>query len=163
MRVIKAPERWSCADNERSLFLSGSIEMGQAELWQDSVIESLEDLGNIVVLNPRRDDWDSTWEQNKRSPKFREQVEWELNSLERASYAVVYFASNTRSSISLFEFGLLLHLYKVSVVYCPKDFWRKGNIDIVCELYGISITENKGQFLNLIHDCMSTVQLNLGR
>jgi len=23
------------------------------------------------------------------------------------------------------------------IVCCPEDFWRKGNVDIVCERYGV--------------------------
>jgi hypothetical protein len=35
----------------------------------------------ILVLNPRREDWDSSWIQSIDNPQFREQVEWEIYAL----------------------------------------------------------------------------------
>ena len=35
----------------------------------------------------RRDDWDGTWAQESSHPRFREQVEWELDGLERRRVA----------------------------------------------------------------------------
>lgn len=48
----------------------------------------------------------------------------------------MFFANNTKSPISLLELGLFAHSGKMKVVV-EKGFWRKGNIDIVCERYGI--------------------------
>lgn len=120
---------------ERSLFLAGSIEMGDAQDWQDVVARELEDVIGII-LNPRRDEWDSSWEQSIDNPKFREQVEWELTMMEKATYIAMYFDPNTKSAISLLELGVHAHSKKL-IVACPDGFWRKGNVDIVCQRYGI--------------------------
>lgn len=64
-----------------NIFLGGSIEMGNAIEWQKDVVDALSDLP-VQLLNPRRDDWDSSWEQTIDNPEFKKQVEWELNSLE---------------------------------------------------------------------------------
>lgn len=82
MQVVKAPDKFEL-DWTPSVFLAGSIEMGKAVDWQTRVTKALEDL-DCVVLNPRRDDWDSSWEQKKENAQFRQQVEWELAALEHA-------------------------------------------------------------------------------
>ncbi len=117
------------------IFLAGSIEMGVAEDWQTRVAEMLVD-EDVLLLNPRRDAWDSTWKQTKENPDFKEQVEWELNSLAAADYIIMYFDPATKSPISLLETGLFAHDGKLLIV-CPSGFWRKGNVDIVSEKYNI--------------------------
>ena len=80
----------------RSVFLAGSIEMGQAEDWQSMMERALDDL-DVLILNPRRDAWDSTWAQSLANVEFREQVEWELAAQERAALIAMYFAPSTRA------------------------------------------------------------------
>lgn len=123
------------ASHDLKIFLAGSIEMGVAENWQNRIIGELKDISGIL-LNPRRNDWDSSWEQTKDNLQFKQQVEWELNSLEVSDTIIMYFDPNAKSPISLLEFGLYAQSGKLLVV-CPEGFWRKGNVDIVCEKYGI--------------------------
>lgn len=130
--VIKAPGRIPL--DAATLFLGGSIEMGRAEDWQAILSERLADLG-IVILNPRRDDWDSSWEQSIDNPQFREQVEWELAAQEYADLRVYYFSPGTQSPITLLELGLFRE--QECIVCCPDGFWRQGNVRIVCERYAI--------------------------
>jgi hypothetical protein len=118
-----------------SVFLAGSIELGNAGNWQTFVEEKLSGI-DMMILNPRRDDWDSSWLQSKTNPKFREQVEWELAAMEQANIIAMYFEPNTKSPVSLLELGLFARSGKM-VVCCPEGFWRKGNVDIVCEKYGV--------------------------
>jgi len=63
-------------------------------------------------------------------------VSWELNALEKADSIIMYFAANTMSPISLLEFGLYAQSKKMKVIV-EEGFWRKGNIDIVCERYAV--------------------------
>ncbi|MDA0266122.1 MAG: nucleoside 2-deoxyribosyltransferase domain-containing protein [Cyanobacteria bacterium] len=123
-----------------TVFLAGSIEMGRAEDWQAAVSRSLQS-EDIVILNPRRDDWDPTWAQHMDNPPFREQVEWELAAQERATLIVMYFAPSTQSPISLLELGLFARSQKL-VVCCPEGFWRKGNVDIVCDRYNVPMVDD---------------------
>lgn len=116
------------------VFLAGSIEMGVAENWQEMVAKRLAN-EPVLLLNPRRLDWDSSWEQRKENPDFRQQVEWELNALSQSDHIILYLDPNTKSPISLLEMGLYAQSGKLFVV-CPEGFWRKGNVDIVCEKYG---------------------------
>lgn len=117
------------------IFLAGSIEMGRAEPWQDRAAAALED--KFLVLNPRRPDWNSNWKQGKNEPQFREQVEWELTGQEVADFILMYFDKDTQSPIALMELGLFALEEGKMVVVCPEGFWRKGNVDIVCERYGV--------------------------
>lgn len=134
MRVIKAPQPIGDATN--LIFLAGSIEMGAAVNWQEQVTTALEGK-DITILNPRRDDWDSSWVQSINNDQFREQVEWELDALSKADGIIMYFDPNTKSPISLLELGLHAR-HPGLVVCCPEGFWRKGNVDVVCKKYDIA-------------------------
>jgi hypothetical protein len=144
-RVIMAPGRLTLAPGERSIFLAGSIEMGRAEPWQSGVAHALRDL-DVVILNPRRDDWDASWKQTIDDPQFRAQVEWELSAQELATLILMYFAPTTKSPITLLELGLFAGSSKL-VVCCPDGYWRKGNVDIVCARYGAETVKDLGALI----------------
>ncbi len=104
-QILKPPAVLRRDESLPSIFLAGSIEMGQAEDWQTSLENSLQDQ-NCVILNPRREEWDASWEQSINNPPFREQVEWELDAQERAGFIAMYFAPDTRAPITLLDLGL---------------------------------------------------------
>jgi hypothetical protein len=137
MIVFKPPAPFELTAGATSVFLAGSIEMGVAEDWQSEVAARLADL-DVVILNPRRDEWDATWRQSRDDPRFRGQVEWELGGLERATVVALWFAPATRAPVSLLELGLTARSGKL-VVGCPDGFWRKGNVEVVCERHGIPL------------------------
>ena len=146
--VIKPPKL--LPDNMRcigkKIFLAGSIEMGSAIDWQTKVTNALSNK-NAIFLNPRRDDWDSTWHQD--SPKFKEQVNWELDAQTDADIIVMYYDPNTKSPITLLELGLFVDKKPKGkfIVCCPEGFWRKGNVDIVCERYGAVMTSDLDELI----------------
>ena len=109
--------------------------MGNAEDWQHTVETRLSD-EDVILLNPRRDDWNKEWKPVSTDTHFRNQVEWELNALEKADIIIMFLAPGSQSPVSLLELGLYARTHKLMVV-CPEGFWRKGNVDIVCEKYGI--------------------------
>jgi len=152
MNEIKAPHAFK-HEARPWIFLAGSIEMGTAEDWQSALVRSLD--GNSgTILKPRRDDWDSTWVQSIDNSQFRQQVEWELEAQELADCIACYFSPGTKSPITLMELGLFAHKSSTMVVCCPEGFWRKGNVDIVCERYVIQqakgLEELKSMILNSI-------------
>lgn len=128
---VQAPHKYD-GMKRPLVFLAGSIEMGAAEEWQRKIIDLLP--RDCTILNPRRDDWDSSWEQKATHQKFREQVTWELRGLDNADIVLLYIDPNTKAPISLLELGA--HRNNI-VVCCPEGFWRKGNVDIFCQYYGI--------------------------
>ncbi len=123
-----------------SVFLAGSIEMGAAEDWQVKLQNELI-LLPITIYNPRRDEWDSSWEQRETNSQFSHQVNWEMNKLEKSDIIFMYFSPETKSPISLLELGLHANDHKL-IVCCPDGFWRKGNVEIVCSRYRIPLFRN---------------------
>lgn len=132
----------------KSIFLAGSINQGESEDWQKKIIDAVQD-SNRIIFNPRREKWDPSWEQSIDNPQFKEQVEWELNALENSDMIIMYFEPGSISPISLLEFGLFARSGKM-VVYCPNGFFRKGNVDVVCEKYRIPQVEKFEELITLI-------------
>jgi hypothetical protein len=141
MKLYKAPQETPPLEiGETSIFLAGSIDMGSAENWQDRMEKDLVDFDNLVIYNPRRDDWDSSWVQDPtEGTQFHEQVTWELDHIESANLVVVYFADGSKSPITLLEFGLLARMDKYVIVYCTPEFYRYGNVKMVADRYGIPV------------------------
>lgn len=129
MQVVKAPQPYNI-NYHIIVFLAGSIEMGKAELWQDLVADQLQAYDG-VLLNPRRDDWDSSWKQTIDNPQFNEQVNWELDGLDRADIVFMHFDTDTMSPITLLELGYLANTKPV-IISCGKRFWKRGNIEVLC-------------------------------
>jgi Nucleoside 2-deoxyribosyltransferase like len=124
------------------VFLAGTIDMGNSEDWQANLYEDLKHLPNTIFLNPRRDGWDPSWEHDPNpGSKFYEQVDWELTHLEISDIIFFNFLPGSSSPITLLELGLHSNLYQ-SIVCCPKDYHRYGNVKIVCDRYNIPFFEN---------------------
>ncbi len=152
MNIIKPPQKINESGRVK-IFLAGSIEMGQAEDWQGVFAKGLGDL-DVDVYNPRRDNWDSSWEQSIDNKEFRGQVEWELFGLETSDIIVMYLDPSTKSPISLLELGLFAKSGKLAVC-CPEGFWRKGNVEVVCQRYNIPLFE---RLENLIEYAKGKIQ-----
>jgi len=120
---------------DRAVFLAGSIDLGKSVDWQAELNLFLADCPGIL-LNPRRTQWDSTWLPEASFPPFREQVQWELDAMEAAGLIAFYFAPQSQAPVTLLELGLAAR-GKKAVVCCPPGYWRKGNVDVVCEHYKI--------------------------
>ena len=149
MKHIKSPDRY---DNDNifigDVFLAGSIEMGTAEPWQERLVNEFKDT-DIRFLNPRRDDWDSSWVQEESNPQFAQQVNWELDALDYSDLIGFYFDPNTKSPITLMELGLYAASGKV-IVCCPDGFWRKGNVEIVCQRHNVTLVNSFDELVNAV-------------
>lgn len=141
MAIYRSPDNIALRDRKRkSIFLAGSIEMGVAEDWQTPLEKTFNDNG-YDVFNPRRLDWDFTWEQKFNNPPFFQQVTWELTALEQSDYIIMYFDPKTNSIISMMELGAHKDSGKIYVV-CPDGYCRKGNVEIFCWYYNIPFYNN---------------------
>ena len=129
------------------LFLAGSIEQGAAPNWQLEATRHYQTRfqnEDLVVVNPRRENWDSSLEQKFENREFNWQVSFELDHLEKADAVVMWLHPGTLSPISLFEFGLLAGWTSMGglnklVIGCPDGFWRKGNVEVVTNRYRIQL------------------------
>lgn len=88
--------------NRPSVILYGAIQATSGKDWQTSLSTLLSDLP-VAILNPRRDDWDSSWVEDITFPKFKEQVQWEMDYAQVADVIVFYFAPGTSTPITLLE------------------------------------------------------------
>lgn len=142
MKVIYPPipnNDWSAY----FVFLAGSIEMGKASDWQQWLIDSLSDLpDDLILMNPRRKDWNSSWEQTKDNVNFNNQVNWELDHIISGNLAAFYFDPATKAPITLMELGYTAGIGDNElVVCCPKGYWRRGNIEVFCEKQDIVLLD----------------------
>lgn len=157
-QIVKAPGKYN-AEGKFVMFLAGTIDMGRGENWQKQVGDYFQKFGDwLLILDPRRDDWDDSWEQDIENPEFKQQVSWELSSQEAADLIMFVFATNKENAekaeapITLMELGLFAD--KECVVCCPEGYYRKGNVDVVCERYGIPVYED---FQQMLADVASTI------
>lgn len=146
-KIITPPtpiEQYKFDSDYARIFLAGSIEMDKADNWQNWLGEKLIQKPNRLILNPRRPDWDSTWKQSKDDANFSQQVNWELDGLSMADLVVFYFDPKTIAPISLFETGFCVGGFQRTrmIICCPEGYFRKGNIDVVCERFCIPQLSN---------------------
>lgn len=133
-----SPESYK--NDKITIFLGGTIDMGASVDWQSEIVKSFDEYENIQFLNPRRQNWDSSWVQSIHNENFVEQVEWELDGLDGADYIVFCFMPGSQSPITLLELGLYIH--KPVLIYCPDSFYRKGNVDIVARRHKKPVFED---------------------
>lgn len=151
--LVTSPTPLPLDNNLPRLFLGGSIDMGGAPDWQAAMTRALGDM-DVVILNPRRPDWNTAWKPEASEPEFRRQVEWELAALEASDVIVMYFAPGTQSPISLLEMGLHARTGKL-IVLAPAGFWRKGNVDITAEAYGVHQVQNMDELTAAVRQALS--------
>lgn len=146
-----------------SVFIAGTIEMGSGENWQPKAIKELS--GKVgAIYNPRREDWDSSWKQSISDPKFSEQVNWELDHIERADIVYFYFDPKSKSPITLLELGQVSGVGEKragappAVICCPPGFWRRGNIEIVCARENIPLYVDFDESLGAVLTILRTLE-----
>lgn len=149
MRVHKPP---APLPSNPVLIMAGSIDQGGAFDWQAKLAIALDDVDGDALI-PRRDAWDATWRQRIDEPRFREQVEWELDGLAHARVVAMYFAPSSQAPITLLELGLVAaRAPSKLVVCCPDGYWRKGNVEIVCARFGATITHEWDAFVTTLRE-----------
>jgi len=153
MLYVQSPNSIEVDTHAMRLFLAGSIEFGMAEDWQTSIVDRLRDL-DIVVFNPRRATWNPGTSLESDPEEIRRQINWELDAIEGSDLIAFYFAPGTKSPISLLELGLIAR-QKPAIVCCPYGFWRKTNVDVLCERYGIRQVDSLEDLVKVIKQRVS--------
>lgn len=149
-RVFKPPQRrpsrsdvtYSSVRGYKRIFLAGTIDMGASVDWQEYATDKLLTDERVLILNPRRTNWDWSCEQSIHNPEFKAQVDWELDGLDESDIILMNFEKDSKSVITLLELGLHADTYGGFVISCPNGFYRKGNVEIVAERYGIPLYNN---------------------
>ena len=135
-----------------SVFLAGTIDMGDSYNWQEEVIDYIkgeyeQDGRTIYVYNPRRKDWDSSWRPSLDDPEFYQQVRWELDCMDKSTFVVFNFLENSKSPVTMLELGHIGGTGK-AMVCCPKEFYRSGNVHIYCNRENIPLYLDLESLLN---------------
>lgn len=144
--TIKAPQQLpSYCNGLFRIFLAGSIDQGSARDWQQDVSDLLSDY-NVVLLNPRRDMWDSTLKQSITNSEFLKQVTWEQRHLAEAEYRIFVMTDSSKSPITLLELGQ--HIKDPGVICCEKGFYRAANVEITAKLNNMPYFTNIEDLIN---------------
>ena len=60
--------------------------------------------------------------------------------MEAADVILIYLHPGTESPVTMLEFGLWARSGKV-VVCCPEGYVRSGNVQVLCERFGVEMVE----------------------
>jgi hypothetical protein len=146
--IFKAPELITITPGNTSIFLAGTIDMGNSDNWQKQFEDRFLYRANLDIYNPRRDDWDSSWKQEFSDPQFYRQVMWEINALEKADIVIMNLLANSQSPISLLELGMLCTYPDKLRVCCEYGFWRRGNVEVFCDYFNIPLYSDLDDLIN---------------
>jgi hypothetical protein len=124
-QVVTAPD--AIPPHPRTVFLAGAIDMGEAENWQQEVIEAFKADLSIILVNPRRKQFTDDMED--------EQIAWELEALEKANVILMWFPESAEAPVSFLELGLYLQSGKL-LVGVEQGFYRQRNIELTSQRYG---------------------------
>ena len=114
------PEVWQHAKS--SLFLAGGIT--NVRNWQQDMEKLLEDTP-LLVINPRRDNWDMA------DPNAaRVQIEWENKYLHATEAISFWFSSETLQPITLFELGKWYNSNKPIFIGIDPDYPRRFDVEV---------------------------------
>ncbi len=135
MKVIK-PNSTDQTIKGTTIFLAGTIDNGKSIDWQLEMETILKDY-DVTLYNPRRVKWDPELDNDK----MNEQINWELNHLDSCDLIFMNILEDSLSPITLLELGLYADSYRI-IVCCPDNFWRKLNVEIVCNRFNVPIFDN---------------------
>jgi hypothetical protein len=146
------PARPKLAGTPPSVIFFGAIDSSPGN-WTSELTEYLSSTP-CIILNPRCDVWDSTWREDVNFRPFKEQVEWELDHADMADFLVFYFKpGNKTQPITLLELGMHAARYPDRCSVCCLDgFYKKGNVEIVCQRLGVPCFANFDLFKEHLKD-----------
>lgn len=102
-QIIKSPQVWDRANDDRkSIFLAGGIT--GCTNWQDYVGKRIIDALPIIVLDPRRENWNI----NSDHIDSVVQISWECKHLRKSDHILFWFPCTSDCPIALFELGTYL-------------------------------------------------------
>lgn len=116
-----------------TIFLAGTIDMGNSENWQAALVETFSSSeGRYILYNPRRDTFTNTPEE------MDYQVNWELDHLEKSQIIIMNILGSSKSPVTLLEMGLFMKSGKL-LVACEPDYYRHTNVLLTCARYNVPL------------------------
>lgn len=116
-----------------TIFLAGTIDMGNSENWQAALVETFSSSeGRYILYNPRRDTFTNTPEE------MEYQVNWELDHLEKSQIIIMNILGSSNSPVTLLEMGLFMKSGKL-LVACEPDYYRHANVLLTCTRYNVPL------------------------
>jgi hypothetical protein len=118
-------------EENKSLFLAGTIEMGNSRDWQAEVIDFIKrsNIESLNIFNPRR----VVFDQNDKEEIYN-QITWELDNIAQSDFIFMNLCKDTVSPISLLEIGLILSLLKTSdltfIIHVEHGYLRDQNVAV---------------------------------
>lgn len=119
-----------------SIFLAGTIDMGNSKDWQHEVVEHYKGISPLTFYNPRRDFVEGGFITDP--DDFKYQVNWELYHQEKCSAIIMFIAGTSKSPITLMELGLFANSGRLYVI-CEPEFYRYGNVEVTCKRYRVPL------------------------
>lgn len=152
---IKAPVHFNVVNHAMtrpSLFMAGGI--SNCPDWQVEIADKL-DNEELIVFNPRRDDFDIL------DPAMeKEQIQWEHRYLREANAVLFWFPSETLCPITLFELGVTLERVNLMWTDIPQRIFigtdpkykRRRNVEIQTSLVlpGINIVDSIDELVSQV-------------
>jgi hypothetical protein len=124
-RIIRSPERWDkTSDPRKGIFLAGGIT--NCSQWQREVADTLAESLPIVVLDPRRDNWDM----RNNHVESVVQIEWESKHLKKSDYIIFWFPATSDCPITLFELGCWLGKGANLMIGTDSDYRRRLDVEV---------------------------------
>ncbi|KUI55184.1 hypothetical protein VP1G_02561 [Cytospora mali] len=138
-----------------SVFLAGPTEFD----WRTTFLATLRgphsagepSFPNTTIYDPFQPKWDKTWKEDLSDQRFKTQVEWELEKQDKATIVAVFFDERSKAPVSLLELGLCARSGK-AVVGCDRGYWKRGNVQAVCQRYGLPMANNLDGLVALVAD-----------
>lgn len=143
------------SDKKITIFLAGTIEMGKGKKWHAEVasqiyhvlsakIKDNKQMPQLEFYNPRRT-------KNFTSEMEAPQIKWEQERLMNVDYIFMYLQPDTKSPISLLEFGEFISSGRL-YVSCDPSFYRYRNLEITSEF-----NKMRDHLLSNTDDCINTI------
>lgn len=119
MRIVTCPEELDAGDHltDLTVFPAGGI-TGCPD-WQSDVITSLIDQPRLVLVNPRRENFDT---KNPSESLF--QIQWEYRHLRKCDVTLFWFPKETLCPITLYELGNTAASGRKMIVGCHPEYAR---------------------------------------
>lgn len=131
--------------NNISFFLGGTIDNGASKDWQKDLIEMTSDVSDVVLISPRRDDWNA----DATDTELENQIIWERYFQKKVDFKIYHFEDGSISPITLLELGEYGKGSDTIVSVTPK-YQRYMNVKMFCDENNIMMVDSVDDIYDFI-------------